>query len=185
MKTNREQGQDLCCCCCCCCYCCSSICTLRWKMVYRQKKNPWELEAESFSRVVMVHIVPEYRGKLSKFRISNKIGTEFVGYFDPGYQFFWTYFGKKNRVILQKECRLFFKRISEKGQSMLVEIFLHRWAFPLPLYIKSSFWRSGLSTKKYQFSYDHWSQATLSSVSTWMGNCSSVAWVLLLTLKVG
>ena len=45
--------------------------------------------------------------------------------------------------------------------------------------------RSGLSTWKYQFSYDHWSQATLSSVSTWMGDCSSVAWVLLLTLKVG
>ena len=38
---------------------------------------------------------------------------------------------------------------------------------------------------KYQFSYNHWSQATLSSVSTWMGDCSSVAWVLLLTLKVG
>ena len=33
--------------------------------------------------------------------------------------------------------------------------------------------------------YDHWSQATLSSVSTWMGDCSSIAWVLLLTLKVG
>ena len=45
--------------------------------------------------------------------------------------------------------------------------------------------RSGLSTWKYQFSYDHWSQAMLSSVSTWMGDCSSVAWVLLLTLKVG
>ena len=45
--------------------------------------------------------------------------------------------------------------------------------------------RSGLSTWKYQFSYDHWSQATLSSVSTWMGNCASDAWVLLLTLKVG
>ena len=45
--------------------------------------------------------------------------------------------------------------------------------------------RSGLSTWKYQFSYDHWSQATLSSVSTWMGLCLSVAWVLLLTLKVG
>ena len=45
--------------------------------------------------------------------------------------------------------------------------------------------RSGLSTWKYQFSYDHWSQATSSSVSTWMGHCSSVAWVLLLTLKVG
>ena len=45
--------------------------------------------------------------------------------------------------------------------------------------------RSGLSTWKYQFSYDHWSQATLSSVSTWMGDCSSVAWGLLLTHKVG
>ena len=45
--------------------------------------------------------------------------------------------------------------------------------------------RSGLSTWKYQFSYDHWSPATLGSVSTWMGDCSSVAWVLLLTLKVG
>ena len=43
--------------------------------------------------------------------------------------------------------------------------------------------RSDLSTWKYQFSYDHWSQATLISVSTWMGDCSSVAWVLLLTLK--
>ena len=43
--------------------------------------------------------------------------------------------------------------------------------------------RSGLSTWKYQFSYDHWSQTTLSSVSTWMGNCASVAWVLLLTFK--
>ena len=32
--------------------------------------------------------------------------------------------------------------------------------------------RSCLSTWKYQFSYDHWSQATLSSVSTWMGDCS-------------
>ena len=45
--------------------------------------------------------------------------------------------------------------------------------------------RSGLSTWKYQFSYDHWSQATLSLVSTWMGDCSSVVWVLLLSLKVG
>ena len=45
---------------------------------------------------------------------------------------------------------------------------------------------SGLSTWKYQFSYDHWSQATLSSASTWMGDSgSSVAWVLLLTIKVG
>ena len=30
--------------------------------------------------------------------------------------------------------------------------------------------RSGLLTWKYQFSYYHWSQATLSSVSTWMGD---------------
>ena len=51
-------------------------------------------------------------------------------------------------------------------------------------FINCSTWgRSGLSTWKYQFSYNHWSQATLSSVSTWMGNCSSVAWALLLTLK--
>ena len=45
--------------------------------------------------------------------------------------------------------------------------------------------RSGLSTWKYQFLYDNWSQAILSSVSTWMDDCSSVAWVLLLTLKLG
>ena len=46
--------------------------------------------------------------------------------------------------------------------------------------------RSGLSTWKYQFSYDYWSQATLSLVSAWMRDSrSSVAWVLLLTLKVG
>ena len=45
--------------------------------------------------------------------------------------------------------------------------------------------RSNLSTWKYQFLYDHLSQTTLSLVSTWMGGCSSVAWVLLLTLKVG
>ena len=45
--------------------------------------------------------------------------------------------------------------------------------------------RSGLSTWKSQFSYDHWSQATLSSVSAWMWDSgSSVAWVLPLTLKV-
>ena len=44
---------------------------------------------------------------------------------------------------------------------------------------------SGLSTWKYVWSYDHWSQATLSLVSTWMRCYSSVAWVLLLTLKVG
>ena len=44
---------------------------------------------------------------------------------------------------------------------------------------------SGLSTWKYQLSYNHWSKATLSSVNTWMGDCSSVAWVLLVTLKVG
>ena len=42
-----------------------------------------------------------------------------------------------------------------------------------------------LETWKYQFSYDHWSQAMLSLVSTWMGDCSSVAWVLRLTLTVG
>ena len=55
-----------------------------------------------------------------------------------------------------------------------------------PGIINTRIGRSGLSTWKYQFSYDHWSQATLSSVSgTWMGDCSSVAWVLLLTLKVG
>ena len=41
---------------------------------------------------------------------------------------------------------------------------------------------SDLSTMKYQFSYDHWNQATLSLVSTWMGDCSRDAWVLLLTL---
>ena len=45
-------------------------------------------------------------------------------------------------------------------------------------------WEQRLINWKCQFSYDHWSQATLSSVSTWMGDCSSVAWVLLLTLKV-
>ena len=28
---------------------------------------------------------------------------------------------------------------------------------------------SGLSIWKYEFSYDHWSQAMLSSLSTWMG----------------
>ena len=44
--------------------------------------------------------------------------------------------------------------------------------------------RSDLLTWKYQFSYDHWSQAMLSSVSTWMGDCSSVARVLLLTLDL-
>ena len=43
--------------------------------------------------------------------------------------------------------------------------------------------RSGLSTWKYQFSYDHWSQATLSSVSTWVGYGSNVARVLLITVK--
>ena len=31
--------------------------------------------------------------------------------------------------------------------------------------------RSSVSTWKYQFLYDHWSQAMLSSVSTWMGDC--------------
>ena len=50
---------------------------------------------------------------------------------------------------------------------------------------RERFGRSSLSTWKYQFSYDHWSQATLGSVSTSMGDCSSVAWVLLLTHKVG
>ena len=34
--------------------------------------------------------------------------------------------------------------------------------------------RSHLSTWKYQFSYDHWGQATLRSVCTWMGDGSSV-----------
>ena len=43
--------------------------------------------------------------------------------------------------------------------------------------------RSSLSTWKYQFSYNHWSQAMLSSDSTWMGDCWSVVWLLLLTLK--
>ena len=38
--------------------------------------------------------------------------------------------------------------------------------------------RSGLLTWKYQFSYGHWSQAILSSVSTWIKDYSSVAWVL-------
>ena len=39
---------------------------------------------------------------------------------------------------------------------------------------------------KYQFSRDRWSQAMLSSVSTWIGDfCSSVVWLLLLTLKIG
>ena len=37
------------------------------------------------------------------------------------------------------------------------------------------------SAWKYQFSNNHWSQATLILVSTWMGDCSSVVWVLLLT----
>ena len=43
----------------------------------------------------------------------------------------------------------------------------------------------GLSIWKYQFLVNYWSQAMLSTVSTWVGDCSSVAWVLLLTLKVG
>ena len=47
------------------------------------------------------------------------------------------------------------------------------------------FGRSGLITWKYQFSYNHWIKQCCGLVSTWMGNCSSVAWVLLLTLKVG
>ena len=38
--------------------------------------------------------------------------------------------------------------------------------------------RQIISTWKYQFSYDHWSQAMWSSVSTWMADCSSVAWVV-------
>ena len=37
---------------------------------------------------------------------------------------------------------------------------------------------------KYQFPYDHWSQAMFISVSTWMGDFSSIVWVLLLTLKI-
>ena len=41
--------------------------------------------------------------------------------------------------------------------------------------LKLDYRRSGLSTWEYQFLYDHWSQAMLSSVSTWMGDCSSVA----------
>ena len=54
----------------------------------------------------------------------------------------------------------------------------HRVQRMLPL------WCSDLSTWEYQFSYAYWSQATLSSVSTWMGDSySSVAWVLLITLK--
>ena len=47
---------------------------------------------------------------------------------------------------------------------------------------RNSVGRSDLSTWKYQFLYDHWSQATLSSVSTCMGDCSRFVWVLLLTL---
>ena len=48
--------------------------------------------------------------------------------------------------------------------------------FQAELYaIRKAIGRSGLSTWIYQFSYDHLSQATLSSVSAWMGNCSSVA----------
>ena len=44
---------------------------------------------------------------------------------------------------------------------------------------------SGLSTWKYQFSYDHRGQATLSSVSTWIGDFHSSAFrVQLLTLRV-
>ena len=42
-----------------------------------------------------------------------------------------------------------------------------------------------LSTWKYQLSYDHSSQAASNSVSSYMGDGSSFAWVLLLTLKVG
>ena len=38
------------------------------------------------------------------------------------------------------------------------------------------------SNLEYQFLSNHWSQAMLSLVSTWMGDCSSVVWVLLLTL---
>ena len=38
----------------------------------------------------------------------------------------------------------------------------------------------------HQLGNGHWSQVTLSSVSTWeMRDCSIVVWVLLLTLKVG
>ena len=43
---------------------------------------------------------------------------------------------------------------------------------------------SGLSAWKYQFLYNHWSQAMLFSVSTLMGDSgSSVVWVLLLTFE--
>ena len=45
--------------------------------------------------------------------------------------------------------------------------------------------RNCLSTWECQFSYNHCSQATLISVSASMGDCSSAAWVWLLTLKVG
>ena len=38
---------------------------------------------------------------------------------------------------------------------------------------------------KKQFSHNHWSQAMLNLVTSWMGDCSSVAWVMLLTLRVG
>ena len=46
-------------------------------------------------------------------------------------------------------------------------------------------WAQQLSTWKYQLLYDHWSQATMSLVTTWMEDCSSAAWVLLLALKFG
>ena len=55
----------------------------------------------------------------------------------------------------------------------------------LTQHIEDGLGSSGLSTWKYQFLYDHWGQATLSLVSTWMGDYSNDAWVLLLTLKVG
>ena len=43
-----------------------------------------------------------------------------------------------------------------------------------------------VSSWKYQFLYDQSSRVTLISVTTWMGDsCSTVVWMLLLTLRVG
>ena len=51
----------------------------------------------------------------------------------------------------------------------LTSLTAYRYCYMTSCCTKTFLWWSDLSTWKYQFSYDHWSQALLSSVSTVLG----------------
>ena len=83
-------------------------------------------------------------------------------------------------MTAKRAQRLFLTRrpLSRQGRPTGIWITGSASSVPEAGFIRPPLWLSGLSTWKCQFSYNHWSQATLSLVSVWMGDYLIIAWVI-------